>query len=75
MKVVKSLAAILALSFLTAGFAFANDQASTDAKLAKCCAKAAKDGKECTHACCVEAMNAGKNCEKCGGSGAAEKKK
>lgn len=37
------------------------------AQRAKCCEKAAKEGRTCDHACCIEAAKHGKNCEKCGG--------
>lgn len=75
MKLPKVLLALIAASFLTAGLAAADDKPQTaEAKKAGCCVKAEKDGKACGHACCVEAMEAGKNCEKCGGSGMAEKK-
>jgi hypothetical protein len=30
-----------------------------------CCAKAAADGKVCTHPCCVDAAKAGTVCTKC----------
>lgn len=35
------------------------------AQLPGCCAKAKKEGKECTHPCCVEAKKVGKTCDKC----------
>ena len=44
-------------------------------KVAGCCAKAAKDGKTCGHACCVDAAQANKNCEKCTGTNEEPKKK
>jgi hypothetical protein len=77
MKFKNTLLAIVVASFLTAGLSFAADAqpAAPAAKVAGCCAKAAKDHKTCTHECCVAANKAGKNCEKCGGSGALEVKK
>lgn len=77
MKPTKTLLSLLVASFVMAGVAFASDQkpATAEAKPAKCCAKAAKDGKTCDHECCAEAAKAGKNCDKCGGSGMAEAKK
>ena len=79
MKLKKIIAAFIVGSLLTAGLAFAaekkKDAAPAAAKIAGCCAKAAKDGKACGHECCVTAAKEGKNCEKCGGSGKAEVKK
>ena len=77
MKSFKILFVLAAL--VSAGFAFAED-AKKDAPAAephkgKCCAKAEKDGKACTHECCAEAAKAGKNCEKCGGANAPAEKK
>ena len=74
---VKSVIAF-ALMF-AAGVAFASDGAKkeaapAEAKVAGCCAKAAKDGGACGHGCCVEAAKAGDNCAKCGGSGKVAKK-
>ena len=78
MKFKNTLLAIVVASFVTAGISFAADakkDAAAEAKVANCCAKAAKDHKACGHECCVAANKAGKNCEKCGGSGALEVKK
>lgn len=69
----------LVVAFAVAAFAAAAlpaDEAKKDVpadKAAKCCAKAAAEGKACAHSCCAEAAAAGKNCEKCGGVGKAEK--
>jgi len=71
MKSLKSLVALVAL--VAAGVSFAAEK--SDNKAAGCCAKAAKEGKTCTHACCIEAAKAGNNCTKCGGSGKIETKK
>jgi len=71
-KSMKSLVAIVALSLVTAGFAFAADAAEN--KTAGCCAKATTAGKTCDHPCCVEAAKAGNNCTKCKGAGKIEKK-
>lgn len=70
MKSLKSLVALVALT--AAGMTFAAEK--TDAKIAGCCAKSAKEGKACTHGCCVEAVKAGNNCAKCGGAGKVETK-
>jgi hypothetical protein len=73
----KSLIAFAVLSMFASGLAFAADkkeEAKSESKVAKCCAKAQADGKTCTHACCVEAAKNGQNCAKCGGSGALAKK-
>lgn len=74
-KSLKSLLALVVISMVGAGFAFAADKApaKTEAKVAGCCAKAKTDGKTCSHACCVESAKAGNNCTKCGGSGAMAK--
>lgn len=77
MKIQKTLLALVIGSVLSLGFAYAADakkDAAPAAKVAGCCAKAAKDGAACGHACCVAAAKEGKNCEKCGGAGAIEKK-
>ena len=71
-KSLKSLIAIVALSLVTAGFAFAADKVEN--KAAGCCVKAQADGKTCAHPCCVEAAKTGDNCTKCKGSGKIEKK-
>lgn len=69
----KNIRLILALAF--AGLVAAALQAAdekkemSEARPAKCCAKAAGEGHACTHGCCVEAAKAGNNCEKCKGSG------
>jgi hypothetical protein len=73
MKLKNTIAAFVAVSLLAAGVAFAAE-GKKEAKVAGCCAKAAKDGKACGHECCVAAAKAGKNCEKCGGSGDLAKK-
>ena len=73
MKTLKIFLSVAVFSFAFAGAAVAAD-AQPDAKPAACCAKAASDGKACTHACCVEAAEAGKHCEKCGGKGKNDKK-
>ena len=75
MKLRNTLIALVAGAFLTVGVAFAADTKTETAKVANCCAKAAKDGKTCTHECCIAAAKEGKNCEKCGGSGKMETKK
>ena len=77
MKIHKALLAFVIGSVLSLGLATAADakKAGTEPKVANCCAKAAKDGKTCTHECCITAAKAGKNCEKCGGAGAVEAKK
>jgi hypothetical protein len=67
MTLFKSLLACTVLSFAFAGSAFAADEKKPEGTPAGCCAKAAADGKSCTHACCVQAAEAGKQCEKCGG--------
>lgn len=76
MKFVKVLAAVAFAVALSASLAIAADKEAKKTppgKLGGCCAKAAKDGKACTHECCVAAAKDGKNCEKCGGTN--EKKK
>ena len=72
MKLQKTIIALAVGSLLSVGVAIAGDAKNDAAKAAKCCAKAAKDGKTCTHECCIAAAKDGKNCEKCGGSGALE---
>lgn len=76
MKSLQKLIALAALALFAAGFAYGEDkkEAASEAKPAKCCAAAAKDGKSCSHGCCVDAAKAGQNCAKCGGSGAMAKK-
>jgi hypothetical protein len=77
-KTPKSFLAIAVASLFLATFAFAASEAKQETpvqpKTAKCCAKAAEDGKACTHPCCVEAAKAGDNCTKCQGAGKIEKK-
>lgn len=73
MKLRNSIVALFVGSMLTVGVAFAAD-AKAEAKVANCCAKAAKDGKACTHECCIKAAKEGNNCTTCGGSGKAEVK-
>lgn len=76
MKSPKSIVALIALSLLTAGFAFAAGEKNEApaSKPAGCCAKAEKAGEKCGHGCCTEAAKDGNNCEKCKGSGKIEKK-
>jgi hypothetical protein len=76
MKTLKKLIALAALALFAAGFVSAEEKKETasEAKPAKCCAAAEKDGKACSHGCCVDAAKAGQNCGKCGGSGAMAKK-
>ncbi len=76
MKFYKILFVVAALA--SASFALADDAkpaVPAEAHKAKCCLKAEKDGKTCSHECCIEAAKAGKNCEKCGGTNAPETKK
>lgn len=65
MKLIKVLA-IVAMAVSLATVVHAEDKKPKGTP-GKCCAKAEKEGKKCTHPCCVEAQKAGKNCEKCGG--------
>ncbi len=77
MKLRHTIAAFAFISGLTAGFVYAEDQQkddSTESRKAKCCEKAGKEDKGCSHECCVEAAKAGKNCEKCGGADAKKEK-
>jgi hypothetical protein len=73
------LCAIVTLGFAL-GYAFA-DAGDADKKKvgeggkAKCCMKAEKDGKTCSHQCCVDGAKEGKNCEACGGHNKAKDKK
>ncbi|MDP3073421.1 MAG: hypothetical protein Q8N18_24225 [Opitutaceae bacterium] len=69
----KSLIALIALSFASAGLMFAAEKVEN--KTAGCCVKAQADGKACAHPCCVEAAKAGDNCTKCKGSGKITKAK
>ena len=61
----------LSLALFVAAFAFSHlaqaDETKPAGKPARCCAKAAAEGKTCSHDCCAEAAKDGKNCEKCGG--------
>lgn len=76
MKHIRSLLALTVASFVLSGVALAgDDKPAAASKPAKCCAKAAKDGKACEHECCTAAAAAGKNCDKCGGIGLVETKK
>ncbi len=60
--------ALLALGLAFAyAFSDAKEETKSDAQPAKCCAKAAKEGKKCDHECCEKAAKDGKNCEHCGG--------
>ena len=76
MKSLRQLIALAVVSLFATSFVHAEDKkdAASEAKAAKCCAAAEKDGKTCAHGCCVEAAKAGMNCAKCGGSGAMAKK-
>ena len=67
----KSIIALIALSLASAGFVFG---AAAESKVAGCCAKAAGEGKKCSHECCVAAAKEGNNCTKCKGAGKIEKK-
>jgi hypothetical protein len=71
MKSLRTLRLIAVVSFASLGLAFAAEakKDAPAAKTANCCARAAKDGKTCTHECCVTAAKEGKNCATCGGSG------
>jgi hypothetical protein len=74
MKNIRILVAFALLGLAATALRAADEKKDVPAdKPAKCCAKAATDGKACTHECCVEAAKAGNNCEKCGGHGKAEK--
>lgn len=78
MKFVKVLTAVAFAVALSACLVLAAEgdkkKAAPPGKVGGCCAKAAKDGKTCSHACCVEATKSGKNCEKCGGTNEEKKK-
>jgi len=69
----------LPLALVIAAFAFSSlaqaDETKPAGKPAKCCVKAAAEGKTCTHDCCAEAAKDGKNCEKCGGKNEAKSEK
>lgn len=73
MKTLRLIIALGVVGFVVSARAADEKKEAPADKPAKCCAKAAADGKECTHGCCVEAAKAGNNCEKCGGHGKAEK--
>jgi len=76
MKSYKTLLVVAALA--SASFAFAAEakkEPAAEPQKGKCCAKAEKDGKACTHECCAEAAKAGKACEKCAGTKAAPEAK
>jgi len=76
MKSPKSIVALVVLSLLTAGFAYAagDEKEAPASKPAGCCAKSDAKGEKCGHGCCAEAAKDGNNCEKCKGSGKIEKK-
>lgn len=59
MKLIKILTTLAFAVSILASPAFAADA------LPACCAKAKKEGKECTKKCCVQAKKDGKVCEKC----------
>ena len=63
MKSFKMLVATTFAAVVFAGIAMAADKPKFTE--GSCCAKAAKDGKECAHKCCVAAAKDGKVCEKC----------
>lgn len=67
MKSLRLSLALLVASFVFSNLARAEEPKPAADKPAKCCAKAAADGKSCTHECCAAAAKDGKNCEKCGG--------
>lgn len=62
MKLIKTLTVVACAFAFIATTAMADDK---PAKLPGCCAKAKKEGKDCSHPCCVEAKKDGKTCEKC----------
>lgn len=67
MKLIKVLA-VMAMAVSLVTMAQAEDKKpAPKGEPGKCCAKATKEGKTCSHECCVKATKAGKNCEKCGG--------
>ena len=72
MKSSKLFAALLASVVIAAGAALAGE--GKEAPKAKCCEKAAKEGKTCTHECCVSAAKEGKSCEHCAPKKSEEKK-
>lgn len=76
MKSPKSIIALVVLSLLTAGLAYASSDKNEApaSKQAGCCTKAEAKGEKCGHGCCAEAAKDGNNCEKCNGSGKIEKK-
>ncbi|CAM2948682.1 hypothetical protein [Rariglobus hedericola] len=69
----------LSLALIVASFAFANlvrsEETKPAGKPAKCCEKAAAEGKSCTHGCCAANAKDDKNCEKCGGKNEAKAEK
>ena len=73
MKSPKSILALVVLTLLSTGLAFAGDD-KKESKAAGCCAKAEAKGEKCSHECCTAAAKDGNNCEKCKGSGKMEKK-
>jgi hypothetical protein len=73
MKTLRLIVAFAVAGFVAAALQAEDKKEAPADKAAKCCAKAAEDGKACTHGCCVEAAKAGNNCERCGGHGKAEK--
>lgn len=66
MKTLRPLFALVVAACAFSSLAQA-DEIKPAGKPAKCCVKAAAEGKTCTHDCCAEAAKDGKNCEKCGG--------
>lgn len=75
MKTSKLYLALLASLAIAAGTALAGDPVAADAHpKAKCCEKAAKEGKTCTHECCAAAAKEHKACEKCAPKKTEEKK-
>ena len=72
-KVLTALAFAVALSTSLALAAEKEKAKTPPGKVAGCCVKAAKDGKECSHPCCVEAAKDKKNCEKCKGTNTEKK--
>jgi hypothetical protein len=77
MKLIKTLSVVICALAIMAGPAIAadKDKDSKDKKLAPCCEKAKKEGKECEHPCCVKAAKDGKTCEKCAKKDKKEDKK
>ena len=79
MKLIKTLSVVICALAIMAGPAIAadkdKDKDSKDKKLAPCCEKAKKEGKECEHPGCVKAAKEGKTCEKCAKKDKKEDKK